>query len=104
MNDLTIESVIAGIQDRLGIQQKLISDENVELACLTPVKSYLAGGQTYFYPGAGDPRPPVGADVHLLQEGGICIRGRWIEGDKSMIGWCPLPKRDHEKEAMIKKL
>lgn len=66
----------------------------------TPAKSYLAGGQTYFYPGAGDPLPPGGADVHLINiNDGMCLRGKW---DPSRFhGWAPLPMRDKSKEAKL---
>jgi hypothetical protein len=62
------------------------------------VKSYLAGpAEEYFYPAAGDEKPPGGADVHLLTVGGVCVRGQWKD-NAGFIGWAPLPKRNHEKE------
>jgi hypothetical protein len=68
----------------------------------TPVRlvDYVAGGSTYLYPGAGDPKPPGGADVHLLTIGGICVRGRWKD-DAGLIAWAPLPKRDKAKEKLL---
>lgn len=65
-----------------------------------PAVSYLAGGGEYNYPGLGDPTPPKGADVSLLTIGGVCIRGPWRE-DGSVIGWAPLPKRNHAREAAL---
>jgi hypothetical protein len=67
----------------------------------TPAVDHVAGrvGE-YLYPGAGDPRPPGGAMVHLLTKGGICIRGTWSD-DGSVIGWCPLPVRNSTKEALL---
>ncbi len=65
-------------------------------------KGYLAGGQTFLYPAAGDPVPPGGAKVHLLTRDGICVDGPW-SGDGRFLGWSPLPKRDKEKEALIQK-
>ena len=61
---------------------------------------YVAGGQAYLYPAAGDPRPPGGAKVLLLTEHGICITGSWGAG-QHLLGWAPLPKRDRDKEALI---
>ena len=61
--------------------------------------AYLAGGLPFFYPGAGDPKPPGGADVQLLTRGGVCVRGKWRD-DGSVLGWAPFPKRDKAKEAL----
>jgi hypothetical protein len=66
----------------------------------TPAKEYIAGGAPFMYPGAGDPAPFGGAKVLLLTKGGICITGSW-KNDGSVIGWAPLPKRDHVKEALL---
>lgn len=68
----------------------------------TPAKGYLAGGQAYFYPGAGDPVPPGGAKVLLLTVGGICVTGNWCP-DGRFLGWAPLPTRDKIKEATLGK-
>ena len=67
-----------------------------------PVKlvEYVAGGSTYLYPAAGDPKPPGGADVHLLTRGGVCVRGKWRD-DAGFIAWAPLHKRDKEKEKRL---
>lgn len=63
-------------------------------------RHYMATKETLFlYPGAGDPKPPGGAQVLLLTIGGICVRGTW--GSKSFIGWHPLPGRDKEKESRL---
>jgi len=60
-------------------------------------KGYVASKDVSFmYPGAGDPKPPGGAQVLLLTIGGICVRGTW--GSKAFIGWYPLPGRDKDKE------
>lgn len=67
----------------------------------TPIKDYLAGGQPFLYPGAGDPRPPGGAKVLLLTAGGICTTGNWT-CDGRFLGWAPLPVRDKTKEASLK--
>ena len=64
-------------------------------------KGYLAGGAEYFYPEDGDIPPPGGADVHLLTIGGICVRGTW-SNDGRYLGWAPLPKANHEREARIR--
>lgn len=64
-------------------------------------KSYVTTDELrFYYPGAGDPKPPGGADVHLLTIGGICIRGSWKD-DGSFLGWAPMPKRDREKEKLL---
>lgn len=68
---------------------------------MTQVASYVAGKvDGYLYPKLGDPKPPGGADVHLLTIGGICVRGCWSD-DGRYLGWAPLPKRDHEREAQL---
>lgn len=67
---------------------------------ITPVKEYVAGGDAFLYPGAGDSRPPGGAKVLLLTRHGICIIGHWQDGT-DLLGWAPLPRRNKEKEARI---
>jgi hypothetical protein len=57
---------------------------------------YLAGGQEYHYPFAGDAAAPRDTKVLLLTRGGICITGFW--NDNWCIGWLPLPKRNMKKE------
>lgn len=70
----------------------------------TTVASYVAGKvDEYKYPALGDERPPGGADVHLLTIGGICVRGPWSD-DGRYLGWAPLPKRNHEREAELLRL
>jgi len=64
-------------------------------------KGYLAGGAEYFYPEDGDMPAPGGADVHLLTIGGVCVRGTW-SNDGRYLGWAPLPKANHEREARIR--
>lgn len=66
----------------------------------TPVKEYVAGGPKFFYPGAGDDKPPGGAKVLLLTIGGVCVVGAW-QDNGFFIGWHPLPKRDKQKEATL---
>lgn len=69
-------------------------------------KDYVADKDGEFkYPALGDPLPPGGADVHLLTKGGICVRGKWPSNneDDFYVGWAPLPKRNHEREALIKR-
>jgi hypothetical protein len=66
--------------------------------------SYLAGkADEYLYPALGDPKPPGGADVHLLTEGGIAVRGNWSD-DGRFIGWAPFHKRNKEKERQLAQL
>lgn len=68
---------------------------------MTAPQGYVAGGDAFLYPGAGDERPPGGAKVLLLTQGGICVIGQWK--DKSdLLGWAPLPKRDKEKEKLLR--
>lgn len=68
-------------------------------AAFVPVQEYVAGGDAFSYPGAGDLPPAGGAKVLLLTQGGICTIGQW--GDPFFIGWAPLPKRDKAKEALL---
>lgn len=61
---------------------------------------YLAGDPAYRYPGAGDPLPdPLTAKCLLLTIGGVCVVGSWGPGN---VAWAPLPKRNHEKEEVIR--
>jgi len=64
---------------------------------------YVAGGNKFQYPGAGDKPPPGGAKVHLLTRDGICVDGTWTD-DGRYLAWAPLPLRDKEKEAFIKEV
>lgn len=62
---------------------------------------YVADNDNHYrYPALGDPKPPGGAQVHLLTRGGICVRGAWNDSG-SYIAWAPLPKRDKDKEARL---
>lgn len=65
-----------------------------------PVKTYVAGGPMFNYPGAGDAKPPGGAKVLLLTRGGVCTIGNWDDSG-AFLGWAPLPKRDKEKESRL---
>lgn len=66
----------------------------------TPEKSYVAGGDAFLYPGAGDQPPPGGAKVLILTIGGVCTIGSW-NNSGAFLGWAPLPKRDKGKEALL---
>lgn len=68
---------------------------------IEPQRSYVAGGDAFLYPGAGDQKPPGGAKVQLLTIGGICVTGQWNDSG-AFLGWAPLPKRDRKKEAQLK--
>ncbi len=57
---------------------------------------YLAGGQEFYYPHAGDPKPPENTKLLLLTTGGICTTGVW--NHNWCVGWLPLPKRNITKE------
>lgn len=67
---------------------------------MSPQRYYAGKVDEYLYPALGDALPPHGADVHLLTKGGICVRGPWT-GDGRYLGWAPLPKRNHEREAAL---
>lgn len=60
-------------------------------------KPYLAGRAEFRWPFAGDEPPPGGAQVLLLTEGGVCVRGQW-NSTGAFYAWAPLPKVDKEKE------
>ena len=67
-----------------------------------PVREYLAGtNDGYLYPAIGDPVPPGGAKVLLLTQGGVCIIGAWTR-DPFILGWAPLPRRNREKERLLR--
>jgi len=57
---------------------------------------YLAEGQEYFYPHAGDRPAPENTKIQLLTRGGIHTSGFW--NSHWCLGWLPLPKRNMEKE------
>lgn len=71
----------------------------------TPAVSYVAGKvDGYLYPGLGDERPPSGAKVLILTQGGICVIGQWRaqdERDGCVLGWAPLPKRNRDREQLL---
>ena len=60
------------------------------------MNDYLAGGQEFFYPHAGDPAAPKDTKILLLTRGGICLTGFW--NANWCLGWLPLPKRNMDKE------
>ena len=60
---------------------------------------YLAEGQEFFYPAAGDRAAPKDTKVLILTRGGICLTGFWNKD--WCIGWLPLPKRNMKKENAI---
>lgn len=63
-------------------------------------KKYAAGTAEWRYPAAGDQAAPLGVDLLLLTEGGICIRGIW-RADGGYLAWAPFPSRDKTKERQI---
>lgn len=66
----------------------------------TPAQSYVASDDLWYrYPKAGDPKPPGGAQVWLLTKGGVSIRGTWSDSG-AFLAWCPMPKRNKEKEKL----
>lgn len=65
---------------------------------MTLSREYVAGGDAFLYPSAGDPAPPGGAKVLLLTRDGVCVVGQW-RGGSDFLGWAPLPRRDRAKEA-----
>lgn len=64
-------------------------------------QKYQAGGEEYLYPEAGDECPHKGAKVQLLTKGGVHTNGPWLNNG-FYLGWLPLPKRNREKEDLIK--
>ena len=60
------------------------------------VKPHLDGTAEFRYPFVGDPPPPGGAQVLLLTEGGVCVRGQW-NSTGAFHAWAPLPKTDKDK-------
>lgn len=64
---------------------------------MTTERAYLAGGQEWLYPCAGDAIPPLNTKILILTRGGVAVIGDWSITDK---GWLPLPKRNKEKESM----
>lgn len=63
-------------------------------------KGYIAGVGEWRYPEAGDEEAPRGTQCLILTEHGICVRGVWTPG---ALAWSPFLKRDHAKEAFIKR-
>lgn len=60
---------------------------------------YIAGDAVYRYPAAGDEPARPGVKSLILTQGGVCVIGVW--GDDA-VAWAPLPKRNHEKEEIIR--
>jgi hypothetical protein len=58
---------------------------------------YLAGGEEWLYPRAGDTTPPVHTKILILTRGGVAVIGIWNQDD---MAWLPLPKRNKDKEKM----
>jgi hypothetical protein len=59
-------------------------------------KPYRAGDVKWIY--AHNQLPPMGVDLHILQLGGVAIRGNWQWGH-GFIGWQYMFKRDKDEEA-----
>lgn len=64
---------------------------------MTTERAYLAGGQEWLYPYAGDEAPPLNTKIFILTRGCTAIVGEWGPTD---IGWRHLFKRNKEKESM----
>ena len=56
-------------------------------------KNYVAGKTGYIFPALGEPRPPSGAKVLLLNQGGVCITGIWTN-DGRYLAWSPMPREE----------
>lgn len=55
-------------------------------------KGYVAGRLGYLYPALGESKPPGGAKVLILNQGGVCISGTWSD-NAGFIAWSPMPLR-----------
>lgn len=66
-------------------------------------KGYFAESETeYFYPELdGEPKAPLGAKVIMLNEGGVAFYACGC-APLAMLPWAPLPRRNKEKERLIK--
>jgi hypothetical protein len=60
-------------------------------------KPYVSGRTEWRWPFAGDDAPPGGAQVLLLTEGGVCVRGAWVSTG-AFHAWAPLPDVNREKQ------
>lgn len=65
------------------------------------MKEYIAGKAEFKYPFAGDERPAGGAQVLLLTEGGVCVRGTW-DNSGAFHAWAPMPDTDKVKQRLTK--
>lgn len=65
------------------------------------MKDYIVGKAEFKYPFAGDPLPSGGAQVLLLTEGGVCVRGTWSNCG-AFHAWAPLPDADKAKQKITK--
>lgn len=65
------------------------------------VKPHLSGRCEFRYPFAGDEAPPGGAQVLLLTEGGVCVRGTW-DNSGAFHAWAPLPDINKAKQRASK--
>lgn len=64
-------------------------------------KPYVSGRTEWQWPFAGDAAPPGGAQVLLLTEGGVCVRGQWVSTG-AVHAWAPLPDVDKEKQRVTR--
>lgn len=64
---------------------------------------YLAGGEEWLYPAAGDEPAPLNTKIFILTVGNTATVGVWRPemGDK---GWRHLFKRNKEKEKQIERI
>jgi hypothetical protein len=68
---------------------------------------YLAGGQQWLYPEAGDEQPPLNTKILLLTAGGIATTGNFHHHNPKTprypgdIAWQRLPSRDKTKDDLV---
>lgn len=59
-------------------------------------KTYIAGKAAWNYVGI-DADPPRGKTINILTQGGVAVKGEWIENN-GYRAWSPLIGTDKEKE------
>ena len=68
---------------------------------MNEVKYLAAQAPEWQYPEAGDPPPPLGTKLWLLNDGGAATTGPWTTGS-NFIAYAPMLKRNKEKERIIR--
>ena len=68
---------------------------------MTEIKYLATTAPEWLYPEAGDPPPPLGTKLWLLNDGGAATTGPWTTGS-NFLAYALMLKRNKEKERIIR--